>query len=75
MDYIALAADTADELEIVFEVSGEEQCVQIAILNDNKVETNEDFDVKLLPGFSGDNLVVASASDTVTVTITDSSGQ
>lgn len=62
-----------DELELSF-TSEEQQCVQVAVHNDDIVETNEDFNVHIFPGI-GPNIVVNTFADKVIVIIEDSSSE
>ena len=73
VDYTSLKIGSTDELELSF-TSEEQQCVQIAVHNDELVETNEDFNVLIFPGI-GPNIVVNSFADKVIVIIEDSSSK
>lgn len=64
--------NTSDELELLF-TAEEQQCVHIAILNDNIVEGTEEFEVDLLPGI-GSNLIIGTFR-TINVIIEDSSSK
>ena len=70
MDYEELMIG---DLMVTFTTAPDTQCFQVAILNDSVIENNEDFRVLLFPGMESQAAILSSA-DSVTVTITDTTG-